>query len=362
MGKKPLLVIGAGGTGGHMFPAQSLAEVMLERGWRVRLMTDARGARYAGGFPAAVERVVLAAASPGRGGMLARLVAPLRIAAGIWGAMRAFRVDRPAVVAGFGGYPALPSLAAGWFLGVPRLIHEQNAVLGRVNRLFARRVGVVACGLWPVSGLPVDARAMHTGNPVRAAVLAARMPYDPASPRLAAFGGSQGSEALAEGLVAALALLPADLRRGLQLSLQAPEAMVARLQARLAELQISAEVAPFFADAPARMAAAALVLGRAGASTVAELAVLGRPAILVPYPHATADHQTANAASLAAAGGAICMAQDDFLNTAATAALLHELLTHPDRRAQMAAAALTQAKPQATLALADQIEQWGAGS
>uniref|UniRef100_UPI0015625439 UDP-N-acetylglucosamine--N-acetylmuramyl- (pentapeptide) pyrophosphoryl-undecaprenol N-acetylglucosamine transferase n=1 Tax=Oceaniglobus roseus TaxID=1737570 RepID=UPI0015625439 len=173
----PLIVIAAGGTGGHMFPAQALAEAMLAKGWRVRLSTDARGARYTGGFPKSVEIEEVASATFARGGPLAKLAVPFRIAGGVGAAVRRMRSDRPAVVAGFGGYPSIPAMAAAAMLRLPRLIHEQNGVLGRVNQLFARRVDAVACGTWPTK-LPFGVEGHHIGNPVRAAILAeAAAPY-----------------------------------------------------------------------------------------------------------------------------------------------------------------------------------------
>ncbi len=166
----PLLVIAAGGTGGHMFPAQALAEEMLLRGWRVKLSTDARGNRYSGGFPDEVKREVVSSATPSRGGPLAKLAMPFRIASGVFSAWRSMKADRPTVVVGFGGYPAIPAMTAARLLGLPRMIHEQNGVLGRVNGLFAKRVNVVACSVWPTE-LPAKAQAVHTGNPVRGVVL-----------------------------------------------------------------------------------------------------------------------------------------------------------------------------------------------
>ncbi len=165
----PLLLIAAGGTGGHMFPAQALAEAMVAKGWRVKLSTDARGGRYAGGFPAEVQLVQVASATFARGGILAKLAVPFRIFGGMVAALLGMVVDRPAVVVGFGGYPSIPALSAAWVLRCPRMIHEQNGVLGRVNKLFARRVDKVACGTWPTA-LPEGVEAVHTGNPVRAAV------------------------------------------------------------------------------------------------------------------------------------------------------------------------------------------------
>ena len=159
----PLALIAAGGTGGHMFPAQALAELLLAQGWRVKLSTDDRGARYAGGFPEAVERQVVKSATTARGGLSGKLAAPFKIAAGVLAARRAFRRDRPSVVIGFGGYPTIPALSAAHLMGLPRMIHEQNGVMGRVNRMFAARVHRVACGTWPTI-LPQGISGQHVGN------------------------------------------------------------------------------------------------------------------------------------------------------------------------------------------------------
>ena len=215
----PLLLIAAGGTGGHMFPAQALAEEMLKRGWRVTLSTDARGARYTGGFPQEVAIREVASATFARGGWRAKLATPLQIAGGILAALRQMRADRPAVVVGFGGYPSIPALTAAWMLGLPRMIHEQNGVLGRVNRLFAPRVDLVACGIWPTD-LPKGLIGQHTGNPVRAAVLeregAAYIPPGDYPMNLVVFGGSQGARVISDVVPGAVARLPegiADRRK-----------------------------------------------------------------------------------------------------------------------------------------------------
>ncbi|MEM9757221.1 MAG: UDP-N-acetylglucosamine--N-acetylmuramyl-(pentapeptide) pyrophosphoryl-undecaprenol N-acetylglucosamine transferase, partial [Pseudomonadota bacterium] len=280
------VMIAAGGTGGHMFPAQALAETMLRRGWRVTLSTDARGARYAGGFPEAVTIRQVASATFARGGVLARVAVPFRIAAGVLGAIGQFRRLRPNIVVGFGGYPSIPAMAAAWLTGLPRLIHEQNGVLGRVNQIFAKRVPVVACGTWPTD-LPAGARGLHTGNPVRSAVLAhAAAPYTPAGDagpiRLVAMGGSQGARILSDTVPAALAQLPCALRARLEVSHQARAEDAARVRAAYADAGITAEIEPFFADIPERLAASHLVIARSGASSVADIAVIGRPAIFIP--------------------------------------------------------------------------------
>ena len=206
----PLLVIAAGGTGGHMFPAQALAEEMLARGWRVRLATDARGARYAAGFPPEVERRATPAATFAQGSWLTRVTAPFAIAAGVAATWRDFRRERPACVAGFGGYPALPAMVAAGLLEVPTLIHEQNGVLGRVNRRFAPKVDVVACGIWPTA-VPEGARALHVGNPVRGAVLdregATYIEPGDHPMGLLVIGGSQGAGVFARVVPEALGLL-----------------------------------------------------------------------------------------------------------------------------------------------------------
>jgi len=204
-------VIAAGGTGGHMFPAQALAEAMLARGWRVKLSTDARGARYTGGFPEAVEIEEVHAATFARGGPAARAAVPFKLAAGVLAAVLKMRRDRPAAVVGFGGYPSIPALAAARLLRLPRMIHEQNGVLGRVNQVFARHVDAIACGTWPTA-LPEGVEAVHTGNPVRAAVLArAGAPYAPPGDypmSILVIGGSQGARALSDTVPAAIAALP----------------------------------------------------------------------------------------------------------------------------------------------------------
>jgi UDP-N-acetylglucosamine--N-acetylmuramyl-(pentapeptide) pyrophosphoryl-undecaprenol N-acetylglucosamine transferase len=355
----PLLVIGAGGTGGHMFPAQALAQEMLRRGWRVALSSDARGLRYAGGFPEAVARREARSATFARGGLAAKLGAPLALARGALETRRWFRADRPACVAGFGGYPAFPALAAAWLSGLPRLIHEQNGVLGRVNRLFAARVGAVACGTWPVTNAPAGAALLHVGNPVRDAVRAAAAPYAPpgAGPlRLLVFGGSQGARLFGRVVPRALAALPGALRARLSVVQQARPEDADAVRAAYADAGIAAEVAPFFEDMPARMAAAHLVIARAGASTVAELGVIGRPAILVPYAAAMDDHQTANARALTEAGGAETVAEAAFAPEALTARLA-ALLPDGERLTRMAAAAKEQGAPDAAAALADLVER-----
>ena len=296
-----LLVIAAGGTGGHMFPAQVLAEVMLEKGWRVKLSTDARGARYVGGFPEAVEIEQIKSATFARGGIVGKITAPFKLLAGVMAARAKFRKDRPDVVVGFGGYPSFPAITAAWLMKLPRMIHEQNGVLGRVNQLFASRVDAVACGTWPTA-LPAGVEGIHTGNPVRASIwdragASYIVPGDyPMS--LVVIGGSQGARILSEVVPSAVALLPADIRANLRVAHQARVEDTELVEAVYRNSGIDAEVAPFFDDIPRRFSEAQLVISRSGASSVADLSVIGRPSILVPYAAATADHQTANARGL----------------------------------------------------------------
>jgi UDP-N-acetylglucosamine--N-acetylmuramyl-(pentapeptide) pyrophosphoryl-undecaprenol N-acetylglucosamine transferase len=359
----PLLVIAAGGTGGHMFPAQSLAEEMLARGWRVVLATDARGARYARGFPDAVPVEVLPSATPARGGLLARAAVPFRIAAGIAGAVLNFRRDRPAAVAGFGGYPSIPALGGALALRLPRLIHEQNGVLGRVNERFATRVDAVACGTWPTD-LPEGVEGVHVGNPVRAAIRGREgAPYIPPGDypmNVLVLGGSQGARVLTDVVPEALARLPEPLRRHLRVAHQArPEDEMRALDAYEAA-GIDAEVRPFFDDVPNRMADAQLVIARSGASTVADLTVIGRPAILVPLATAIRDEQTANARALTQAGAAILMPERRF-DPASLAENAELILTNPEGAQRMARAALALAVPDAAERLADLVERVAAG-
>lgn len=359
MAEPKLLVIAAGGTGGHMFPAQALAEEMLSRGWRVKLSTDPRGARYAGGFPPEVPVEIVRSGTFSRGGLKAKLAAPLQILRGILASWRRMKADRPDVVAGFGGYPALPAMAAAVLTRTPRLIHEQNGVLGRVNRLFARYVNLVACGTWPTT-LPSGVLGTHTGNPVRSSVLAlagAEYVLPKRKPlSILAIGGSQGAHILSTIMPQAVALLDAGLRNRLHVSQQARELDAEACEKAYAFAGVSAEVSPFFHDLPERMAQAQLVVSRSGASSVADIAVIGRPSILVPLATATDDHQTANARALNDAGGAVVILESE-LAPETLAKHIAAILTDADKAAFMADAALSKGKPEATQALAALVEQ-----
>ncbi|MFD1883028.1 UDP-N-acetylglucosamine--N-acetylmuramyl-(pentapeptide) pyrophosphoryl-undecaprenol N-acetylglucosamine transferase [Paracoccus pacificus] len=356
---RPLCLIAAGGTGGHMFPAQALSEVLLAQGWRVKLSTDDRGARYAGAFPAEVVREVVPSATFARAGKLAKLGVPARIGMGIGRAVGALRSDPPAVVVGFGGYPTIPALSAAVMLGIPRMIHEQNGVMGRVNRLFARRVNRIACGTWPTD-LPAGLEGIHTGNPVRAAILArAREPYvapGEGELELLVIGGSQGARVLSDVVPAALASLPEILRRRLRVSHQARPEDEARVRDAYADAAIPAEVRSFFDDVPDRIANAHLVIARAGASSIADLTAIGRPAILIPYAAAAGDHQTANARPLAAAGAAIVVPEAG-LTPDGLESDVRAILSNPARAAAMATAAAELGRPDAAERLATLVTE-----
>jgi UDP-N-acetylglucosamine--N-acetylmuramyl-(pentapeptide) pyrophosphoryl-undecaprenol N-acetylglucosamine transferase len=354
----PLLLIAAGGTGGHMFPAQALAEEMLARGWRVKLSTDARGARYAGGFPAAVEVVELASATFARGGIAAKLAVPFRIAGGVISALWSSLRDRPDVVIGFGGYPSIPALSAAFLLRRPRMIHEQNGVLGRVNQFFAPRVDRVACGTWPTK-LPEGVTGEHSGNPVRAAVLeragAGYIAPGDYPMELLVIGGSQGARILSDVTPAAIAALPEPIRQHLRVAHQARAEDLDRVVEAYEAAGINAEVAPFFTDIPRRLSEAQLVISRSGASSVADIAVIGRPAILVPFAAATADHQSANARGLVEAEAAILIPENQ-LDAATLAAQITAVLSNPQAASRMARNALAQGRPDATQRLAALVE------
>lgn len=356
--RAPLLVIAAGGTGGHMFPAQSLAEVMLRRGWRVRLSTDARGARFVGGFPHSTEIEQVASATFARGGLLNRIVAPFHILGGVIGATLRMLRDRPDVVVGFGGYPTIPALSAALILRRPRMVHEQNGVLGRVNRLFARRVDRVACGTWPTE-LPGGVEGHHVGNPVRAAVLeragAGYIPPGDYPMSILVIGGSQGARILSDVVPDAIAGLSAEIRRNLRIAHQAREEDQARVQQAYDAHGVSAEVEPFFRDVPRRMSEAQLIVSRAGASSVADISVIGRPAILVPFAAAVGDHQTANARALVEAGAAVLIPESR-LEPGTLGKHMADILMNPDAAVRMARAALQRALPEAPQHLADMVE------
>ncbi|MET0431190.1 MAG: undecaprenyldiphospho-muramoylpentapeptide beta-N-acetylglucosaminyltransferase [Hyphomicrobium sp.] len=352
------IMLAAGGTGGHLFPAFALAEELKRRGVAVDLMTDMRGDRYGGGFPARaiyqVPSATLASKSPADvAKTMLMLARGTRAAFGILGRVK------PAAVIGFGGYPTYPPLVAARLRGIPTAIHEQNAVLGRANKLLAKRVTAIATSFERTKFLEgkLAEKVVLTGNPVRQAVVdAATRPYEPPTAdgiiRLLIFGGSQGARFFSDTVPLALFALPDHIRRRLRVVQQAREEDIERVREAYSEADISAEIEPFFADLPARMTAAHLVIGRAGASTVAELTIVGRPSILVPLPHALDNDQLNNARRLAESGGAWCIEQRT-LSPERLADELEKLLPASDTLAAAAKAAKTAGRPDAVRNLAD---------
>ena len=360
-----LFVLAAGGTGGHMVPAHVLALELRARGHAVHLVTDARGLRFPGLFDG-VPRTVVDSGSPGRSGWASLPAVALSIWKGRSAARALFRELRPAAVIGFGGYPALPALLAALSLRLPCVIHEQNAVLGRVNRFLAPRVARIAISYARVRRLDTvwQSRTVMTGNPVRAEVIAARaVVFDGDTPalRLLVTGGSQGAAILNSVVPAAVALLPESLRARLSIVHQGRDEDAAQVAETYRGAGVAAEVRAYFGDLPQQIAAAHLVIARAGASTVAELAVAGRPAILVPLPIATDDHQTDNARALERAGGAVVIPQPRF--TAERLALaLTEWLGDPKALAHAAAGARSVGHPESAARLADLVIATGTPS
>lgn len=361
---KGVIILAAGGTGGHLFPAEALAHELIARGWEVQLVTDDRATRFTGAFPASKIHVVRSATIAGRN--------PLALAKTFWtlwlgnlDSRRLFRSVKPKLVAGFGGYPTLPPLYAASALKIPTLVHEQNAVMGRANKALAARVNAIAGGFLPESGGPFAAKTVVTGNPVRPAVLAEiGRPYKASQAHqpfhFLVFGGSQGAQYFSTAIPAAIKLLPPQLQARLVLTQQARPEDEAQVRAAYEAIGIKADVAPFFVDMPRRIAESHFVLSRSGASTVSEIAAIGRPAILVPFPHALDHDQAANAAALQAAGGADVIKQSD-LTPERIAAILTSAMNEPTRLAFIAEKARSTGKPDATRLLGDLAEAIATG-
>jgi UDP-N-acetylglucosamine--N-acetylmuramyl-(pentapeptide) pyrophosphoryl-undecaprenol N-acetylglucosamine transferase len=339
-----------------MFPARAFADALVARGAQVVLVTDPRGRRYTEGFPAR-EVLVLPVTNSDEGGILGKMRAGFTVLKSLQEIGPLYRRLPPAAVVGFGGYPTFPALQA-----APKsaavVIHEQNAVLGRVNRLFQGRATRIASGFAKLEGLDHPDKHVVTGNPVRAPIVEARdRPYPDLSSgsfRLLVTGGSQGARILGEAVPAAIASLPEDLRQRLKVSHQVREEQCDAARETYADAGVETEVWPFFKDMAGRLAEAHLVIGRAGASTVSETAVVGRPAILVPLAIATNDHQTHNAQALAEAGAADVIAEAD-CSVTRLATVLRNRLTDPEGLRRRASAARAAGKPDAADALADLV-------
>ncbi len=353
-----LAVLAAGGTGGHMFPAEALARVLTARGWRVVLATDSRGDQYAQDFPAE-KRIALNAATFRPGDPIGFAKAGLKIAQGVLQARTAFYRLDPAVVVGFGGYPSVPALLAALQQKRPTLIHEQNAVLGRSNRKLAARVNVVACAFPTLEKAGPGVKPVVVGNPVRPDIRALfdhaySAPTDVV--RVLVTGGSQGARLLSETVPAAVAQLAERLRDRLHIEQQTRTESLETARRIYADANVDAEVAPFFRDMASRLKAAHLVIGRAGASTCTELAVAGLPSVLVPLKIAADDHQRFNAKLLVDAGAADVILENE-LTVDRLSERLQALLSDPAELAKRAAAARSVAAPEASERLADLVEQ-----
>ncbi|MBT9371028.1 undecaprenyldiphospho-muramoylpentapeptide beta-N-acetylglucosaminyltransferase [Rhizobium sp. CSW-27] len=355
---KGIILLAAGGTGGHLFPAEALGHELRRRGYSVHLVTDKRAERFAGSFPAD-EIHVVASATFGSKNPVAVTRALLTLWQGLRSARRLMTRLKPRAVVGFGGYPTVPPLLASTGLGIPSIIHEQNAVMGRANKALAARVRAIAGGFLPQGEGTYAAKTVTTGNPVRPAVLAAAQhPYLPSRGddpfHLVVFGGSQGAQFFSGAVPTALALLPEALRKRIRLTQQARPEDRQQVEGCMGKLAMAADISPFFGDMAERIAAAHLVISRSGASTVSEISVIGRPAILVPYPYALDHDQAANAAALVSAGGADVVPQAD-LSPERLAGMISAAMREPERLAAMADAARKVGRPDAASLLADLV-------
>jgi UDP-N-acetylglucosamine--N-acetylmuramyl-(pentapeptide) pyrophosphoryl-undecaprenol N-acetylglucosamine transferase len=356
-----LVVLAAGGTGGHLFPAQALAEALVRRGYVIHLMTDERVRDYGRSFPAIETHLVPAATiSPSKPHLLPAQL--LRLYKGYRAARAVLERLKPVALAGFGGYPSFPPVIAASRLGIPCCIHDQNAVMGRANRVLSRYADAVASSFPALVRLPEASKAKlrYTGNPVRSIVLEKEAaPYQPAAAdepfNLLVFGGSQGARFFAEFMPEVIKLLPKAVLRNLKIVQQCRPEDIERVKAAYAALEIAFELASFFADMPQRFADAQLVVCRSGASTIAELGVIGRPAVMVPLPHALDNDQLHNAEFFAGKGGGWVRPQGE-LTPQDFAAFLTRLRYQDDELAGAARAALAQGMPDAAERLADLVE------
>jgi UDP-N-acetylglucosamine--N-acetylmuramyl-(pentapeptide) pyrophosphoryl-undecaprenol N-acetylglucosamine transferase len=338
------IILCAGGTGGHLFPAESLAIELQKRGFKTILITDERAGHFASKTFAAQDVYQIPAATPSNGSLFAKFKAVWVLFKGTRRARRLMRELKPAAVIGFGGYPTVPPVLAASMLGFKTFLHEQNGVMGRANVFLSSRVDAIATGFPDVRKIPESARdkQVYVGNPVRPHVVeAASIPYTPFEKdglfHLLVFGGSQGARVFSDCMPAAIALLPLDIRNRIRLTQQARGEDQARVQKAYADIEFPAQVEAFFHDLPQRLAQSHLVISRSGASTVAELAAIGRPSILVPLPGALDQDQAANAKILADVGAAWIIPQPDF--TPETVSKL--ILSHFETPSRLTEAALS---------------------
>jgi UDP-N-acetylglucosamine--N-acetylmuramyl-(pentapeptide) pyrophosphoryl-undecaprenol N-acetylglucosamine transferase len=360
MDTSPLILLAAGGTGGHLFPAEALGVELIRRGFRVRLVTDERALRYSGLFGKDMIDVVRSETARGRN-PLQLAYAGLTLAAGTLSAYALIKRLRPVAVVGFGGYPTLPPLIAAKLAGVPGIIHDANAVLGRANRFLSSRVRAIATSLPGVLDRDpaLAGKTTTVGTPMRPAILAAAavkyaVPETNGPLRLLVVGGSQGARIMADIVPGAIERLEPALWSRLVLTQQVREEDMSRVRAVYDRLKINAELAPFFTDLPARLASNHLVVSRSGAGTVAELAAIGRPSILVPLPGSIDQDQFANAGVLAKVDGAVRIPQSEFTPDR-LASEISAFAAEPARLAAMAAAAKGAGRLDAAERLADLV-------
>jgi UDP-N-acetylglucosamine--N-acetylmuramyl-(pentapeptide) pyrophosphoryl-undecaprenol N-acetylglucosamine transferase len=356
----PLVVLAAGGTGGHVFPASALALELERRGIGLAVVTDRRGGDL-GGFLANVETHAIRAGGIAGKSFGGRLRGIVDLALGFLQARRILGRLRPSAVVGFGSYASVPTVLAASLAGIKTAIHEQNAILGRANRFLAGRVHAIATSFEASQGVPAEAaaKACHTGMPVRPQIVAVRARSYPAlgpdgPVRLLVLGGSQGARRLSEVVPAAVGALGETLRRRLVVCQQCRAEDEGAVRQAYEGLGVAAELSPFFADVHERLAEAHLVIARAGASTVAEIATVGRPVILVPYPHAIDDHQSANAHAIDDAGAGWLL-PEEALSAESLAARIDSLLGLPRMLERTAASARAVGRPDAAERLADLV-------
>ncbi len=360
--RQALVVLAAGGTGGHVFPAQALAAELVERGYRLALITDRRGGAF-GGSLSAIETYRIRATGVAGKHLAALLLSGPNLAVGTVQARQLLKRLKPAVVVGFGGYASVPTMLAATFSGLRTAIHEQNALLGRANRLLASKVDRVATSFLVSGGLPADAvdKATHTGMPVRPAIAAMRTRTYPdlagTGPiELLVLGGSQGAQVFSEVIPEAVGQLADQLRRRLRVTQQCRPEDLDRVRRHYGELGVEAILAAFFEDVPERLARAHLLISRAGASSVAEITAVGRPAILVPYPYAVDDHQTANAHAMDEVGAGWLIPNEAF-TPETLAARVNALFDLPATLEKTAASARAAGRADAAACLADMVAE-----
>lgn len=356
------VVLASGGTGGHLFPARALAEELLKRDYSVTLLTDSRGEKYDGLFPGS-SIISIKSGSPSISGLLGKLMAGLKIVAGTIQAFNILRKLKPVAVIGFGGYPSMPPAAAATLLRMPLILHEQNAVLGRVNKFFSKTAKAIATSFQETetSDSDIAKKMAYTGNPVREEILNLhgqeyKTPQNDEAISLLVLGGSQGATVLSEVIPRAIAKLPMALQKRLKISQQCRPEDLENVRTLYAQTGASTDLAVFFKNVPELLTNCHLAITRSGASTLAELTVAGRPAILIPYKHAMDNHQLKNAQVEVAKGAAQLILQDDF-TVETLMPVLNTLLSHPDKLETMARAAAQLGEVDAAKNLADMVER-----